>query len=165
MLETIRFRGEVREHGVRLPKSAGLGKEAVVEGIVEAFPFRAPVEPDGKAGRRLPIDEALRGDAETLTIELTRLGNEPEIRVPADFRAALTANPRAQAQWEKTTPNARRDWVLWILTGKQAATRTIRIEKACDMLASGKKRVCCFGGLGWLSKQHPEVETWAPLPK
>ena len=33
---------------------------------------------------------------------------------------------------------ARRDWIQWVTSGKRAETRTIRIEKTCDMLASGK---------------------------
>jgi hypothetical protein len=60
---------------------------------------------------------------------------------------------------------ARREWVLFIGTGKLEKTRGDRIKKACDMLASGKKRVCCFPGLNWLTKDtDPTSETWAPLP-
>ncbi|MND03816.1 hypothetical protein D3C83_238160 [compost metagenome] len=59
---------------------------------------------------------------------------------------------------------ARRDWILWISSGKLPETRQIRIEKACSMLGAGKKRVCCFGGLGWLRKDHAHAgENWLPL--
>lgn len=95
-------------------------------------------------------------------IELTRFGEEPEVRLPEELVAALKANTKALATWENTTPLARRDWVLWIASAKQDKTRLSRIEKGCDMLASGKKRVCCFGGLNWLTKDHP-IETWQPL--
>jgi Bacteriocin-protection, YdeI or OmpD-Associated len=76
----------------------------------------------------------------------------PKFTVPADLRKALAKTPRAQATWEDITPLARRDWVFWLISAKQAETRTRRIEKALDMLASGKRRVCCFGGIEWIIK-------------
>ena len=73
-------------------------------------------------------------------------------RMPADLRKAITASARAHRTWKDITPNARRDWILWLSTAKRAETRRRRIEKACDMLSSGKRRVCCFGGVSWLMK-------------
>ena len=35
---------------------------------------------------------------------------------------------------------------------KQAKTRRQRIDSACEMLASGKRRVCCFDPTGYYSK-------------
>jgi uncharacterized protein YdeI (YjbR/CyaY-like superfamily) len=75
-----------------------------------------------------------------------------ETSVPADLRKALVGAPLALAQWKDITPIARRDWILWMISGKKAETRKIRIKKACSMLASGKRRVCCFGGIKWLMK-------------
>ena len=68
--------------------------------------------------------------------------------------------------WNEITPNARQNWILWISSGKLEETRTIRIKKACSMLGAGKRRVCCFGGLGWLRKDHKTAgENWRQLPK
>ncbi len=75
-------------------------------------------------------------------------------RMPRDLHKALATNPKAHKLWMDITPIARRDWILWISTAKQAETRKRRIEKACDMLASGKRRVCCFGGINWLMKNQ-----------
>ncbi|MCW0368614.1 hypothetical protein NB699_003597 [Xanthomonas sacchari] len=47
---------------------------------------------------------------------------------------------------------ARRDWIFWIGAGKQAQTRVKRIASTCDMLAAGKRRVCCFDRSGMYSK-------------
>ena len=78
----------------------------------------------------------------------------------------LAAAPRAQAMWNEITPNARQNWILWISSGKLEETRTIRIKKACSMLGAGKRRVCCFGGLSWLRKDHKTAgENWLPLSK
>ena len=68
----------------------------------------------------------------------------PEPAVPADFRKALAGAPVAKAQWRELTPIARRDFLRWIDEAKQLDTRRRRIERACDMLASGKRRPCCF---------------------
>ena len=102
---------------------------------------------------------------DTVTVEITRAGEEPEIRVPMDLRKALATAALAQALWADITPMARRDWILWISSARQPETRRSRIEKACNMLSAGKRRVCCFGGLNWLRKDHATAgETWLPLP-
>ena len=141
----------------------------MVEGTINGFPFRAALEPDGKGNQRLRVNEAIRDGAradagDTVIMEITRAGEEPEIRVPMDLREALATVPVAQAQWADITPMARRDWVLWIISARQPETRARRIEKACDMLVSGKRRVCCFGGLKWLTKDQETGGTWLPLP-
>jgi uncharacterized protein YdeI (YjbR/CyaY-like superfamily) len=71
-------------------------------------------------------------------------GKESEPRVPADLRKALAAAPIAKAQWRDLTPIARRDFISWIDSAKQPETRRRRIERACSMLAAGKRRPCCY---------------------
>jgi hypothetical protein len=140
-----------------------------IEGTINGFPFRAALEPDEKGNHRLKVNKAMRDAAgadagDTVTVEITRAGEESEIRMPTDLRKALATAPRAQAFWSEITPMARRDWILWISSARQQETRSSRIEKARDMLSSGKRRVCCFGGLNWLRKDHPTAgETWLPL--
>ena len=67
-----------------------------------------------------------------------------ELRLPTDLRTALAATPMAKAQWSDLTPIARRDFISWIDSAKQPETRRRRIEKACSMLAAGKRRPCCY---------------------
>jgi uncharacterized protein YdeI (YjbR/CyaY-like superfamily) len=71
-------------------------------------------------------------------------GEESEPRVPTDLRKALAATPMAKAQWRDLTPIARRDFISWIDSAKQAETHRRRIERACSMLAAGKRRPCCY---------------------
>ena len=143
----------------------------MVEGTIDGFPFRAALEPNGNGGHRLKLSKAIRDGAgvdadDTARVEITRLGEEPEIRVPVELRETLGAASQAQETWEDITPLARRDWILWITTAKKPETRSRRIESDCDKLASGERRPCCFSGLKWLTKDHvtPD-ETWLPLPK
>ena len=157
-----------------LPKNASAKLPSrgmtMVEGTINGFPFRAALEPNGKRSHWLRINKTMRDAAgadavDAVTLEITRTGEEPEIRVPMDLREALAAAPLAQAGWEDITPMARRDWILWISSAKQRETRSRRIEKACAMLASGKRRVCCFGGINWLMKNHATSGgTWLQLP-
>ena len=67
-----------------------------------------------------------------------------ELRVPTDLGKALAATPMAKAQWSDLTPIARRDFISWIDSAKQPETRRRRIERACSMLAAGKRRPCCY---------------------
>src|SRR5271169_344843 len=157
-----------------LPKNASAKLPSrgmtMVEGTINGFPFRAALEPNGKGSHWLRVNKALHDAAgadagDTVTVEITRAGDEPDIRVPMDLGQALAAAPRAQALWTEITPMARRDWILWLSSARQLETRRGRIEKACSMLASGKRRVCCFGGLNWLRKDHATAGgTWLPLP-
>jgi uncharacterized protein YdeI (YjbR/CyaY-like superfamily) len=59
--------------------------------------------------------------------------------VPLDLHKALAAIPTAKAQWSGLTPTARRDLTSWIDAAKQREARRQRIEKACEMLAAGKR--------------------------
>jgi hypothetical protein len=128
-----------------------------VDGTLAGAPFRATLEPDGQLSHWLPIDPALlaatgREVGDTVTFEIASVEAEPEPAVPEDLARALAASPDALAVWNDTTTVARVDWIHWVVTAKQAKTRAKRIADACDMLASGKKRVCCFDPSGFYSK-------------
>jgi len=71
-------------------------------------------------------------------------GELSELNVPTGFGKALAAAPKAKVQWGDLTPIARRDFISWIGSAKQPETRSRRIEKACSMLAAGKRRPCCY---------------------
>ncbi len=71
-------------------------------------------------------------------------GKESEPRVPTDLRKAFAVTPMAKAQWRDLTPIARRDFISWIDSAKQPETLRRRIERACSMLAAGKRRPCCY---------------------
>ena len=71
-------------------------------------------------------------------------GEESEPRLPTDLRKVLAAAPMAKPQWRDLTLIARRDFISWIDSAKQPETRRRRIEKACSMLAAGKRRPCCY---------------------
>ncbi|HMP89971.1 MAG TPA: YdeI/OmpD-associated family protein, partial [Kiritimatiellia bacterium] len=130
---------------------------ATVQATINGYSFQVTLEPDGNLSHWLYVDaQTLRaaeveiGDDVDVTIE--PLPVEPTPKPPADFAKALAKNPEAKSVWDSTTAIAQVDWIHWIESGKLAKTRNERIEKACDMLESGKKRVCCFDPSGFYSK-------------
>src|SRR3989440_6772098 len=60
--------------------------------------------------------------------------------VSLDLHLALKAAPTAKAQWSDLTPVERRDFISWMDSAKEPETNRRRIEKACAMLATGKRR-------------------------
>lgn len=144
-----------------LPKAAGdklpRRGRTTVEGTINGRPFRATLEPDGRLSHWLRVDRKLREAAnvdagDIVTLEIAPVEPEPEPEVPSDLRDALAASPEAKATWHDTTTIARLDWIHWITSARQQKTRESRIHDACDMLASGKRRVCCFDQSGFYSK-------------
>lgn len=128
-----------------------------VEGSLNGQPFRATLEPDGRRSHWLKVNRKLREAAgaavgDVVTVEISSAKEQLEPRVPADLRKALAAAPKARAVWSDITPAARRDWVQWITSAKRAETRARRIRNGCEMLAAGKRRVCCFDRSGFYSK-------------
>lgn len=135
-----------------------------VQGALNHAPFDATLQPDGSGGHWLKVERKLREASgaqvgDTVDVELTPVapGQEPEPEVPPDLRRALTAargpeGAQARHAWKDITPAARRDWIQWITSAKRAETRTLRLQKACDMLASGKRRPCCFDRSGMYDK-------------
>jgi uncharacterized protein YdeI (YjbR/CyaY-like superfamily) len=66
--------------------------------------------------------------------------------MPQDFRKALRGAPAARAVWEDITPLARNEWICWVISGKKAETRSIRIKKGLSKLTGGMRRPCCWAG-------------------
>jgi hypothetical protein len=144
-----------------LPKNASAKlptrSMTAVEGAINGRDFRATLEPDGQGSHWLKVTRKLREAAganvgDIVALEIAPAAKEPEPKVPADLRKALASAPAARALWSDITPVARRDWIQWITSAKQPETRARRIANACDMLAAGKRRVCCFDRSGIYSK-------------
>lgn len=128
-----------------------------VDGTFADQPFQATLEPDGHGSHWLKIDKSLREAAgaavgDSIALEIAPVHKEPEPKVPADLKQALAANPAAKATWADISTVARRDWIHWITSGKKAETRVKRIDTACDKLAGGNRRACCFDRSGMYSK-------------
>jgi hypothetical protein len=142
-----------RSASAKLPRRG----RTTVEGSINGHGFRATLEPDGQLSHWLRVGEELLASAganmgDEATFEIMAVDQEPEPEMPGDLEEALAAAPEARAVWDATTTIARLDWIHWITSARQSATRAKRIRDACDLLASGKRRVCCFDPSGYYSK-------------
>lgn len=72
------------------------------------------------------------------THEVTlELDDQPRvIEAPDDLKAAMAANPAAQAAWEKLAPSHKKAHVLSIEGAKAADTRARRVAKAIETLTA-----------------------------
>ena len=128
-----------------------------VEGTICGQVFQTTLDPDGQLSHWLKVSGSLLeatgvSFGDKVEIELWPVAVEPEPEVPVDLDEALSGSPDARKTWEDTTKIARLDWIHWIESAKQTKTRQKRVLNACDMLAKGKKRVCCFDPSGFYSK-------------
>ena len=138
---------------IHLPRSAS-GKlpsrgAVAVEGTVGGVHFTTVLEPDGRGSHWFGSDGIVPAAAgiqtgTPVTLTLTPAGAWPEPEVPTDVKKALSASPEADEQWNDITVAARWDWLRWIRATKNPETRRVRIRKAIEMLAGGKRRPCCF---------------------
>ena len=153
----ICFDAQVQRTGgstiVRLPDEASAKLpsrgQVAVEGIVNGNVFQAVLEPDGRRGHWLKVDEKLRqalavGDGDTMAITVEPAEDWPEPDVPGDLQSALADAPDIVDVWSGITPMARWEWVRWINATKNPQTRERRVEVGISKLRSGKRRPCCF---------------------
>jgi hypothetical protein len=70
-----------------------------------------------------------------------KLKRAASAKTPADLASALKASAKAKATWDACTPAMQRDWIQWIESAKQDATRAKRVGQAVDKLAGGKRKM------------------------
>ncbi len=155
---TIRFDATLytidRSTILRLPDQASeklpSRGQVAVRGTIDGQEFQTVLEPDGKGGHWMKIDEELQEAAgisagETATLEVESTKDWPEPNVPQDLEAALAAAPqKIQHLWGDITPIARWEWVRWVNATKNPDTRKRRVEVSISKMNSGKRRPCCF---------------------
>lgn len=118
----------------------------MVMGTINGFPFKTPLEPDGRGSHWFRID-GIKGApkaGETANISIEVSDDWPEPKVPTELKSALNANKKASKTWGEITIHARWDWVRWVNSTKVAATRDNHIKVAISKLESGMRRPCCF---------------------
>jgi len=78
-------------------------------------------------------------------------------KIPADLSEALASEATTQAAWKSLTPLARNEWICWVISAKQEATRIRRIQRAVEELHAGKRRPCCWPGC---PHRRPSAKKW-----
>lgn len=129
----------------QLPSRGQVAAHAVLNG----HEIRTVIEPDGRRGHWLRIDETLQQaldlvDGTDIDLALTPTKEWPEPEVPQDLGAALEDADDLEATWASITPMARWEWVRWVGATRSPDTRARRVEVSIDKLRGGKRRPCCF---------------------
>lgn len=137
---------------VRLPEPASTALpsrgQVAVRAVVDGQPCELVLEPDGRKGHWVRVDEALQqvvAEDGPVSFVLQPAPAWPEPEVPDDLGSALrTAPPDVQDLWRAITPMARWEWVRWVGATANPATRRRRVEVTLSKLEGGKRRPCCF---------------------
>jgi len=124
----------------------GSKARVAVAGTLNGFPFRTSVLPEGDGTHSMMVGKDLQAGANAKAGDLVRVvmrrdDEERAVEVPEDFTAALESHAKAGPFFAGLTASQKREYVDWIVSAKQAATRTSRIEKALLFLEEGKKRL------------------------
>jgi hypothetical protein len=143
----VRFRAKVElggktATGFEVPASVveelGSGRKPRVTVTIGAHTYRSTVATmSGRFMLPLSADNRTKagvaaGDEIDVTVELDTA--ERSIEVPADFAAALDAEPAARAKFDTLSFSHQRQHVDAILGAKKDETRRRRIEKSVGML-------------------------------
>lgn len=127
--------------GIEVPEPVmdelGGGKRPLVKVKVNTYSYRSAVAVmDGKS--MISMSAAHRetggfhgGDPVTVTLELD---TEPRtVEIPEDLKSALTA-ANTMAEFEKSAPSMKKEYVRWVEDAKTPETRERRIAKTVEKL-------------------------------
>lgn len=135
----------IPEQESRKLSSRGMG---FAQGLVNAHALEVPLEPDGRGSHwlALPGDVcAALGceDGAPVSVALEPLEDWPRPAMPEDILNGVES-AGLLVWWDSLTPKAQWEWLRWIRSTKNPATRKKRIEDACSKMADGERRPCCF---------------------
>jgi hypothetical protein len=124
--------------------SLGKGKRPPVRVTINGYTYRSTVAPMG--GRYLVgVSAENRAGAgvaggQTHDIDLELDDAPREVALPADFEAALAAEPAARRTYDGLSPSLKGYHVSLIEGAKSADTRQRRLEKSIGILREGRQR-------------------------
>ncbi len=149
--ETIKWGMPFFEHGGKRLAMMAAFKAHVGLGIFDGSPMAsgdgmgqfgkltglADLPPDAELAARLQAAAALI--ASGAPSRPRAASPKPALAMPEDLAAALAGDAAAQAAFQGFPPGARRDYVEWVVTAKQPATRARRIATTVAQCAEGKR--------------------------
>jgi len=130
-----------------------------VEGTFNGLAFQATLEPDVKE-HWLKVDRKMREERARRrarsSIWKSRRSQRSRNPGAGRLRKALMAL-RRRGRRGRTSRPSRAEIGFTGSSPQEAETRARRIGTACDMLAKGKRRPCCFDSLGCMTRASAPV--------
>lgn len=126
---------------IPLDVMSAFGKKGQVKvrGTLNGHPFCGSALPHGDGTHYLVVNKSIReaigatrGDSVQVILQADL--EERKVIIPADLAIALKANPASQAIFEKLSYSHQKEYVEWIESARQTATRHTRISKTITML-------------------------------
>ncbi|TDQ11701.1 YdeI/OmpD-associated family protein [Pedobacter metabolipauper] len=104
----------------------------------------AAIDDTWSALRIKPVDDVKRSGVGNSQIKENEFAEfidveNKKVNVPPDLSRLFLQHPQAQEFFQKLAYSHQKEYVLWILTAKQEATRTTRLQKTIEMLLTEKK--------------------------
>ncbi|MGF7144857.1 hypothetical protein HNQ56_003290 [Anaerotaenia torta] len=120
----------------------------MIQGTMNGIAFQAPLEPDGKGSHWFEVSDVLIEETgiaadRPASFQIDPVDEWTEPEMPADIIEAIRKADLTN-QWNAITVKARWEWLRWIRSTSNPATRQKRIDVACSKLQKGDKRPCCF---------------------
>jgi hypothetical protein len=117
-----------------------------VAGTINGFAFRNSLMPEGDGTHSMMVNKELQAGAKAKAGDLVRVtmqrdNEERTVEAPPELKEKLRANKKATSMFDSLTYSQKREYADWIVSAKQAATKTSRAEKAVKMLAAGQKHI------------------------
>ena len=129
---------------IPLDVMSAFGKKGQVKvrGTLNGHPFRGSAIPHGDGTHYLVVNRSIRdavrvSQGDSVQVQMQADLDERKVIIPEDLVAALQANPASQSIFEKLSYSHQKQYVEWIESAKQAATRQDRILKTITMLPEG----------------------------
>lgn len=121
---------------------------AFARGTVNGHALEVPLEPDGRGSHWLELPAAVCeqmecADGASVSVALEPLQDWPRPAMPEDILRGIE-DADLPEWWDSLTPKAQWEWLRWIRSTKNPATRKKRIDAACSKMESGERRPCCF---------------------
>ncbi len=120
----------------------------MIQGTMNDVSFQAPLEPDGKGSHWFEVSDVLLKEAglvigQTASFCIDPINEWIEPEIPEDIMDGILKEGLINS-WNSLTTKARWEWLRWIRSTNNPATRQKRIEVACSKLHKGDRRPCCF---------------------
>jgi hypothetical protein len=122
----------------------GSKSRIMVMGTINGIDYKGTLMPHGNGEHYMVVNKTLQEAAKVAagsvaSVTMERDTEKRMVIVPEDLVQELTANPEAEAVFNKFSYSCQKEYVDWIISAKKAETRQSRIQKSIEKITAGEK--------------------------